>query len=68
LGYSSGSPVLLSTAEIETGNYKVIKKKARSKARSNFSESPPTPYIQTASYFLGGGELDTCVELLQELS
>ena len=69
MGYSSGSPILLSTAEIETGNYKVIKQNIATLVK-NFGgiwEKAPPQSSKAGGYFWGG-ELDTCVELLQELS
>jgi len=59
LGYSSGSLVLLSTAEIETGNYKVIKQNIATLVDifGGIWEKAPPQSSKAGGYFWGGGEL-----------
>jgi hypothetical protein len=56
LGYSSGSLVLLSTAEIETGNYKVIKQNITTLVDIFGGIWEKTPQSSKAGvyFFLGG--------------
>ena len=56
MGYSSGSLVLLSTAEIETGNYKVIKQNIATLVDifGGIWEKAPPQSSKAGGYFGGG--------------